>query len=387
MTIPATTNRQNSTPVSLAIVGAGIHGIHLAVALLEEGVLAPENLVLIDPQGKPCATWAQRAHNCGMDYLRSNGSHSIAPDFYQLRRQLKPGEWTPPYHRPATVRFQQHLEETIARLPEALTIVPTQVQAITYDGHYELVGADGTMVRAAGVILAPGQPPVSVPSEATLLPQDRVVHIHSSRFSRRAIPPGSRIIILGGGIAAAHLALTLAEQPLRVELWHRDPLRVHQFDSDPCFIGPRCGDAIRAISDLNVRHTAIIRSRRGGSIPQDLFRKLIAAAIHQRIILRHASIAEARHEDADLYVLSTGFAPTPPAADLIAQVSTTLGALRSSGGYPVLQDDLSWLPGLYVTGGLADLVLGPPARNIIGAHLARRRILPSLRKFLSSHAG
>jgi hypothetical protein len=88
-----------------------------------------------------------------------------------------------------------------------------------------------------------------------------------------------------------------------------------------------------------------------------------------------------------LYVLSTGFAPTPPAADLIAQVSTTLGALRSSGGYPVLQDDLSWLPGLYVTGGLADLVLGPPARNIIGAHLARRRILPSLRKFLSSHAG
>lgn len=387
MDIPATTNQLIPSPVPVAIVGAGIHGVHLAVALLEEGTHTPEEIVLIDSQGTPFATWITRARNCGMDYLRSNGSHCIAPDFYRLRRQLKPGEWTPPYHRPATRRFHQHLSEAISRLPGSLNIVPTTVRAIHQGDTYTISGADDTVVSARAVILAPGQPPVYIPSEAQLLPQERVVHIHSAQFSRRTIHPGSRVIILGGGIAAAHLALFLATQPLRVELWHRDPLQVHQFDSDPCFIGPRCGDAIRAIPDLAVRHSAIARSRRGGSIPEDLFQRLISAAIHQRVVLRHGTIAEARHEDADLYVLSTGFTNAPPAVELIDQISSTYGAQLSPRGYPVLNEDLSWLPGLYVTGGLADVVLGPPARNIIGAHLARRRILPSLRRFLDSEVG
>lgn len=387
MDITATTNKAIPNPVPLAIVGAGIHGVHLAVALLEDGVLTPEEIVLIDPLGTPFATWVTRAENCGMDYLRSNGSHSIAPDFYRLRRQLKPGEWTPPYHRPATQRFHQHLSEAISQLPGSLNIVSTTVRAIHRGTGYTVVGADDTEVSARAVVLAPGQPPVFIPPEAQQLPQERVVHIHTAQFSRTSIAPGSRVIILGGGIAAAHLALSLATQPLRVELWHRDPLGVHQFDSDPCFIGPRCGDVIRAIPDLAVRHTAIARSRRGGSIPEDLFHKLMSAAVHQRIILRHGTIDAARHEDADLYVLSTGFAHEPPAAELVDQISTSLGAQRSPWGYPVPEEDLSWLPGLYVTGGLADVVLGPPARNIIGAHLARRRILPSLQQFLTSEVG
>ncbi|MDA3951944.1 MAG: hypothetical protein PF508_22235, partial [Spirochaeta sp.] len=53
---------------------------------------------------------------------------------------------------------------------------------------------------------------------------------------------------------------------------------------------------------------------------------------------------------------------------------------------PVVDADRAWkrehagAPQIFCTGGLAELELGPPARNIIGAHLAGRRIIPALRE-------
>lgn len=44
-------------------------------------------------------------------------------------------------------------------------------------------------------------------------------------------------------------------------------------------------------------------------------------------------------------------------------------------GYPVLDARLRWAPGLYASGGLAELRLGPVARNLIGARRAAERLL------------
>jgi hypothetical protein len=41
----------------------------------------------------------------------------------------------------------------------------------------------------------------------------------------------------------------------------------------------------------------------------------------------------------------------------------------------VLAPTLEWAPGLYVTGQLAELELGPTARNIGGARLAAERLV------------
>ena len=45
-----------------------------------------------------------------------------------------------------------------------------------------------------------------------------------------------------------------------------------------------------------------------------------------------------------------------------------------NGGLPSISSELEWLPQLFVSGGLADLELGPFARNIMGGREAAQRI-------------
>ena len=48
--------------------------------------------------------------------------------------------------------------------------------------------------------------------------------------------------------------------------------------------------------------------------------------------------------------------------------------LPLSCGFPKITHELEWLPHLFVAGGLADLELGPFARNIMGGKEAVQRI-------------
>ncbi len=59
---------------------------------------------------------------------------------------------------------------------------------------------------------------------------------------------------------------------------------------------------------------------------------------------------------------------------LIQQLVTKYQAPVSSCGLPSITPTLEWLPNLYVSGGLADLELGPFARNIMGGREASLRI-------------
>jgi hypothetical protein len=43
--------------------------------------------------------------------------------------------------------------------------------------------------------------------------------------------------------------------------------------------------------------------------------------------------------------------------------------------YPIVDRALRWHPGIHVTGPLAELEIGPPARNILGARLSAERLL------------
>lgn len=44
----------------------------------------------------------------------------------------------------------------------------------------------------------------------------------------------------------------------------------------------------------------------------------------------------------------------------------------------VINEQLEWAPGLYLTGPYADLIIGPFARAVYGGQEAARRILPEL---------
>lgn len=47
-------------------------------------------------------------------------------------------------------------------------------------------------------------------------------------------------------------------------------------------------------------------------------------------------------------------------------------------GFPIVNDNLAWHPDIYVSGSLAELELGPVAKNIAGARNSASRISSDL---------
>lgn len=122
---------------------------------------------------------------------------------------------------------------------------------------------------------------------------------------------------------------------------------------------------------------AVVSARIDRSISQ-IDDEIALAAGHGRDAV---TLVGARHAVARTYdtvIAATGFENEVPAAALIASCSRNLGLPVDADGFPVIRADLSWGDALFVTGGLAEMILGPPARNIIGAHLAARIISPAL---------
>ena len=83
-------------------------------------------------------------------------------------------------------------------------------------------------------------------------------------------------------------------------------------------------------------------------------------------------------------VLATGFASGPPLADLVAEQARRHALAIGPAGYPVPDRVLRWHPRLLVAGPLGELELGPAAPNIIGAHLAARRLVPFFRGLIGA---
>ncbi|MBX9720351.1 MAG: hypothetical protein K2X81_03055, partial [Candidatus Obscuribacterales bacterium] len=83
--------------------------------------------------------------------------------------------------------------------------------------------------------------------------------------------------------------------------------------------------------------------------------------------------------EASRVILSTGFVPGRPGGALIDSIISNLNSPIAGDGFPIVDKGLHWSDGIYVTGALAELEVGPPARNILGARLSGERIMLSLK--------
>ena len=376
----------------LVVVGAGIHGAFLLRRALRDRIVTTSRALWLDTEAQPFAVWRRRTHNCRMDFLRSPASHGLDRDFRALRRDLDdPTRFALPYHRPAVAVFEHHLDETTDELLSRVAYRQTTVRYVerVANGHWSVVCSDGS-IAARRVILALGQPEPYLPAPLRVY-QDAgmpVYHLYD-----RLIPDSVReapTLLIGNGIGATHFALWYADAERPIDWWARSAPTVYDFDSDPAYIGPkgqaeldnaRCGQTMPAL---------LGHARRRGSIPPGLAQRLKATP-PRFVRQRRAALAGVRHDGhrfiargvtgeiarPEVIVVATGFTSGPPARTFIA-ASAQRGLRTDNTGYPLLDDSLQWAPGLFVSGGLAEMVLGPPARNIIGAHLAGRRIVPAL---------
>jgi hypothetical protein len=78
---------------------------------------------------------------------------------------------------------------------------------------------------------------------------------------------------------------------------------------------------------------------------------------------------------ADHVILATGFNCERPGGSFIDSIIRRFGLKCGPCGYPIIGQDLRWSDNIFVAGPLAELQLGPCARNIIGARNAGRHLL------------
>ncbi len=389
--------------VAWLIIGGGIQGTYLSHLLVQQCGIERENVCVLDPYETPLATWNRNTRNCGMHFLRSPATHHIDIPVLSLYRFAKPlalasrqmAHFIPPYNRPSLALFQKHCAHVIRN--SRLSDLRITGRALALHKNRQSITAETSAGRidTRNVILALGlgeQP--CWPSWARRLKQAgaRIDHVFDQEFRSSDIPDAFKsVVVVGGGLSAVQTALMLSKRlDGTVRLVSRHDLRESQYDFDPCWIGPKC---LREFyrQDFGNRRETVDRSRVIGSLPAEVIQEFRSALAAMRLRFQKARIRSAQREGhrirldtdggtvrADAVVLATGFHSKRPGGNFIDQVGKEFGLKCGPCGYPIIGEDLRWSANIFVTGPLAELQLGPCARNIIGARNAGRHLLKVL---------
>jgi hypothetical protein len=360
-----------------------------------------------------------------MRYLRSPSSHNLDLDFRALREFARGREadptaggaaplFIPPYARPTLELFNAHAHAVIEEA--ALATRRKRARLLEVEARTDGVriktdiGEDDAdfLILAVGRTEMPFHPPwtrgpagrrdggASLPITTTDS-EARVVHVFDRDFDPEELDHAAAPVVIGGGITAGQVACLAARRSgRRVVLLTRGPLRVGQFDSAPCFIGPRCMQAFLAERTPAARRRYIEEARYPGTMPWDVEQNLRA---EERVDIVEKEVAgiepagsgngggmlrvhlrgEIHSVESDLVVLATGFKKQLPLSGIITDLARRHGLPTGPIGAPVPDRFLRWHPRVLVAGVLGELEIGPAAPNIIGAHLAARRLVPFFR--------
>lgn len=386
------------------IVGGGIQGITMAAFLLKHGKTTIDKLAIIDPQCEPLAKWKHCTNIISMPYLRSPSVHHIDVEPFSLQAFVKNKsfDWKKAfygrYKRPSLQLFNNHCEHIVNDLSIKDAWIQGRVCEMNRTAHvWNVKLQDGTKLDGQNLVLAIGI------SEQPLWPmwakslkresETSVYHIFDSdlpNFEQLKRP----ITIIGGGITSVHLGLKLSALfPNEITLLKRHQFRIYDFDSDPAWLGPKNQLQFNKLKSYNKRREQIIAARHKGSIPYDLHFKIIHSLRQGSLQIVDGQVDHADVEgnkvnlrdDQDTLIqktstilLATGFKPTLPGIEWLTPMIQQQHLKCAECGYPIVSRSLQWGQNLYVIGALAELEMGPIARNISGARQAAERIVSSL---------
>ena len=383
------------------IIGGGPHGVHLAARLVGEAGIDAGRLGILDPGARLLDRWRAFTAATGMSHLRSPGVHHLDLEPLSLRRFAGNRRGRPPgllrgrYDRPSLDLFNTHCDHVIERFGLAKTHLRGQAELLEAGGDgVQVTTSDGMNIEAGRVVLAigaggqPEWPPWASREES------RIQHIFDcgASWPRAEQGDGERILIVGGGISAAQLALRLAAEGRTVDLVIRHPFRVHHFDSDPGWLGPKLMPIFDRERNPDRRRRLIQQARHRGSVTRDVRHALRVAAARGRLRIREEAVSSLQVESGGLrlelasgqmiegsrLVLATGFATRRPGGRMLDRLIEDLHLPCAACGFPVVDYWLRWHPRIHVSGPLAELELGPVSRNIAGARRAGDRLVQAL---------
>ena len=443
-----TDNRQLKTDnylahrnIPITIIGGGIHGVSIALRLLRETPTAANHLAIVDRHPHPLTQWRHKTERQGMMFLRSPAVHHITPDALGIveyaERHNRKDELVPPYAQPSTQLFWDFCKDALSSVGAGFPCPPNgdtlssvgagfpcppnhniyyqfEVAKLRWDKGagkfpFRLISTNNEGFRSRCIILAIGADDCAyVPPEFRQWQhQYPNMVLHASQFTvscRDERGSEDKIVVVGGGLTAGTLAKSLSERGHIVALIARKQLRTEQFDFPPVWLGPKALAEFANENDFQQRYDIIQQNRGEGSITPDVMEALVDASnidLYPETCIRNIVVAEKHKSPQRLQIETTRGLITNVSRvilatgyqfdlhrygflkELIAQYQIPL--LR---GLPCLDDDLQLQPiqGLFGSGTIAQLQIGPASGNIAGANLAYERLRKKLRSHLRSDA-
>jgi cation diffusion facilitator CzcD-associated flavoprotein CzcO len=372
------------------IVGAGPQGMMVAVHLRRRGVPAA-NLRVLDPEPEPLARWRQRTAAVGMSELRSpawfhldEARASLLAYASSSGRPLSSGD-----ARPSLALFDDHARFVLDSLGIGGAMLTGTARSLTRDGRGWCVHTDRGSTCARIVVLALGDG-----DRGEWPPWARSLTRRGASIGH-VLEPGplrwhsGSLAVVGGGLSAAQVALAAAARGQRVTMFARRPLRVASFDTHPRWFQNDSLLAYRAVQPVERRRGELARSRNPGTVnpaaASQLARCLgegpsrvtLLTGPIERVSVSASGVRftlRSRDVVADHVVLATGFAQQRRGPCWIETTARTLGLPVTQDGQPIPDGWLQWAPGLYLTGALAELQLGPTAPGLAGGRQAAQII-------------
>ncbi len=329
--------------------------------------------------------------------LRSPIVHSPSPDPSALQRHLTNKQLRPsglPYNPPTVEAFASFCAHLI-RQTGLDTPTASQPRRITSEQGVVHIETGDETIRAGHLVVAANPHRQQVPSWAQDLPNDPTGPItYASDVDLRQISSlkGQEVVVVGGGLSAAHLACGAAKRGASVRLVARRPLTTRDFDTDPGWLGPRNLRAFAAEPDPAKRLDAARTARGGGTIPPWMRNRLDALAsdgaltIHEETSVRSASIQPDgtcqlnldTHSTihANQVWLATGTIPDIATLSCLDELTAQHPVVDM---HPILDENLQLKnEPVYLLGRLATIPLGPAAGNLWGARHGARRITKAI---------
>lgn len=126
----------------LLIIGAGVHGMTLAISYMEQGGCL-EELIIVDRLTDPLSNWKQQTSSISMSHLRSTRVHHVSSNPHALKQfasryAYRSNHFKDTFGRPSLELFNDHADSSwnAYRLDERF-LGNEQVMTLRKDGaHY-----------------------------------------------------------------------------------------------------------------------------------------------------------------------------------------------------------------------------------------------------------
>lgn len=375
------------------IVGAGPHALTMARYLACAGMSAT---VLGDEDW--CAAWRRRMRRLDVGMLRSHHTQHPDPDQYALARfGGDPIQaWAGPWSTPTTDIFNRFCDHIVGAHGLGDVLVRDRaLRILPGAGGLRVRTQAGAEIHARHVVLATNPARSRVPGWAAATsgsaPPGRIVHSDDLALDDQAVH-GERVLVVGGGLTGAGIAVGAARRGAHATLATRRPLVIRVADAESNWHGPARLRGYFAERDPERRLRMSRDARGGGSVTPavaDELRELVEAG---SATLRAASeiecatwrdgafdaLIDGRTQRFEHIWLATGHALSALDEPLLHDIADAHRA-HLVDGLPALDDACRW-PGteLHLMGALAELQLGPLARNLAGARMAADRVISRL---------